>query len=117
VFQLVPQRFPREIGVATGLVGAAGGVGGFLLPNVLGTLKRATTSFAPGFAVLAAMACLCVVVLWRLRACWEREFLASSHPIAPSTEEPAIVPANAPAKGIVFLAVTESIMDGGEAPT
>ena len=28
VFQLVPQRFSREIGVITGIVGAAGGVGG-----------------------------------------------------------------------------------------
>ena len=27
VFQLVPQRFPREIGVTTGIVGAAGGFG------------------------------------------------------------------------------------------
>ena len=33
VFQLVPQRFPREIGVVTGIVGAAGGLGGFVLPN------------------------------------------------------------------------------------
>jgi nitrate/nitrite transporter NarK len=27
VFQLVPQRFGKEIGVMTGLVGSAGGVG------------------------------------------------------------------------------------------
>ena len=33
VFQLVPQRFPREIGVITGVVGAAGGIGGFFLPT------------------------------------------------------------------------------------
>src|SRR5690606_16510971 len=31
VFQLVPQRFGREIGLMTGLVGFAGGVGGFYL--------------------------------------------------------------------------------------
>src|SRR3546814_16521099 len=31
VFQLVPQRFSAEIGVMTGLVGMAGGVGGFTL--------------------------------------------------------------------------------------
>ena len=40
VFQLVPQRFPREIGVLTGIVGAAGGIGGFFLPNLLGGLKQ-----------------------------------------------------------------------------
>ena len=86
VFQLVPQRFPKEIGVLTGIVGAAGGIGGFLLPNVLGTLKRTTASFAPGFAVLALMACVCVLVLWRLRPRWESEFLASTPSAAPATE-------------------------------
>jgi NNP family nitrate/nitrite transporter-like MFS transporter len=53
VFQLVPQRFPREIGVTTGLVGAAGGLGGFLLPTALGALKQATGSFGPGFLAFA----------------------------------------------------------------
>ncbi len=80
VFQLVPQRFPREIGVLTGIVGAAGGIGGFLLPNVLGRLKQQTGSFAPGFMVFALMACLCVLALWRLRSRWENEFLASTLP-------------------------------------
>jgi NNP family nitrate/nitrite transporter-like MFS transporter len=53
VFQLVPQRFSREIGVATGIVGAAGGLGGFVLPTVLGTLKQATGSFGAGFLAFA----------------------------------------------------------------
>src|SRR4029077_8032544 len=35
VFQLAPQRFAREIGVVTGLVGAMGGVGGFYLATTL----------------------------------------------------------------------------------
>jgi nitrate/nitrite transporter NarK len=39
VFQLVPQRFRQEIGVVTGIVGAAGGIGGFLLPSFLGIFK------------------------------------------------------------------------------
>jgi NNP family nitrate/nitrite transporter-like MFS transporter len=96
VFQLVPQRFPKEIGVLTGIVGAAGGIGGFLLPNVLGTLKRTTASFAPGFAVFALMACLCVLVLWRLRPRWESEFLASSPSASPQTET-VLAPVNASA--------------------
>jgi NNP family nitrate/nitrite transporter-like MFS transporter len=53
VFQLVPQRFSREIGVTTGIVGAAGGLGGFLLPTVLGALKQATGSFSGGFFAFA----------------------------------------------------------------
>src|SRR5437016_6449954 len=40
VFQLVPQRFPDRIGIMTGLVGASGGLGGFLLPSVLGAIKE-----------------------------------------------------------------------------
>ncbi len=54
VFQLVPQRFPGRMGAMTGLVGAAGGVGGFLLPFALGSLKGSTGSFTAGFAVVAA---------------------------------------------------------------
>jgi MFS transporter, NNP family, nitrate/nitrite transporter len=53
VFQLVPQRFPGKVGAMTGLVGAAGGIGGFLLPFALGSLRQATGSFAPGFLVYA----------------------------------------------------------------
>jgi NNP family nitrate/nitrite transporter-like MFS transporter len=55
VFQLVPQRFPREIGVTTGIVGAAGGVGGFLLPTALGSLKQLTGSFSGGFLAFALL--------------------------------------------------------------
>jgi len=53
VFQLVPQRFPKEIGVTTGVVGSAGGFGGFLLPTVLGSMKQATGSFSGGFLAFA----------------------------------------------------------------
>jgi NNP family nitrate/nitrite transporter-like MFS transporter len=56
VFQLVPQRFKEDIGVATGIVGAVGGVGGFLLPTLIGGLRTITTSFTPGFVALAIVA-------------------------------------------------------------
>lgn len=56
VFQLVPQRFPREIGIITGLVGAAGGVGGFFLPSLLGGLKGSTGTFGTGFLLFGAAA-------------------------------------------------------------
>ena len=36
VFQLVPQRFAGRMGIITGIVGAAGGLGGFFLPSILG---------------------------------------------------------------------------------
>ncbi len=63
VFQLVPQRFRAEIGVATGVVGAFGGLGGFLLPTLLGSVKQVSGSFAPGLLLLALFACTALVVL------------------------------------------------------
>ena len=65
VFQLVPQVFHKEIGIVTGIVGAAGGIGGFFLPNVLGSLKEMTGSYTFGFLtislfVLAVFLCLVV---------------------------------------------------------
>jgi NNP family nitrate/nitrite transporter-like MFS transporter len=57
VFQLVPLRFQRQLGVVTGLVGAAGGLGGFFLPSLLGLLRDHTGSFASGL-VLLAFACV-----------------------------------------------------------
>jgi NNP family nitrate/nitrite transporter-like MFS transporter len=71
VFQIVPQRFPGEIGRATGLVGAVGGLGGFALPMLLGTLKARAGSFGAGFAVLAGVA-LCAAISLRLVAAGER---------------------------------------------
>jgi NNP family nitrate/nitrite transporter-like MFS transporter len=57
VFQIVPRAFPSDIGVITGLVGAAGGLGGFMLPFALGVTKTWTGSYALGLTLFAA-ACL-----------------------------------------------------------
>lgn len=78
VFQLLPQRFGKEIGFVTGVVGAAGGVGGFFLPNLLGGLKGQTGSFGFGFAAFAAAALLCVGLMLALRGRWEATFLAEA---------------------------------------
>lgn len=68
VFQLVPLRFRTEIGIATGVVGAVGGLGGFALPTLLGTVKQSTGSFAPAFLLLALLAFAAVAALAALRA-------------------------------------------------
>lgn len=72
VFQIVPQRFPKEIGVVTGVVGAVGGLGGFLLPNLLGSLKDATGSYGTGFMVYTVAALLCMLMVTLLRKEWQR---------------------------------------------
>lgn len=75
VFQLVPVRFPREVGIVTGLVGAVGGIGGFALPTLMGGLKQMTGAFAPGFVFLAACAFVAALAL-RLRQSGEPIWVA-----------------------------------------
>ncbi|HYV07599.1 MAG TPA: MFS transporter, partial [Blastocatellia bacterium] len=62
VFKLVPEYFPRETGTVTGLVGAAGGLGGFFPPLVLGVIRGQTGSYALGFVFLAGFALVCFAV-------------------------------------------------------
>ncbi len=72
VFQLVPQRFAERVGIMTGIVGAAGGLGGFLLPSVLGLVKDKTGSFGVGFAILALAMVSGAVSLLYLKNVWRR---------------------------------------------
>jgi NNP family nitrate/nitrite transporter-like MFS transporter len=64
VFKLVPQYFPRETGTVTGLVGAAGGLGGFFPPLVVGVIRSQTGSYALGFVILSAFALICFAVTY-----------------------------------------------------
>ena len=70
VFQLVPQRFQAEIGIMTGLVGMAGGVGGFYLASSLGVAKQITGSFAPGFLIFAGLALLALLGVLLVKTKW-----------------------------------------------
>jgi NNP family nitrate/nitrite transporter-like MFS transporter len=74
VFQLVPQRFRKEIGVMTGMVGMAGGIGGFYLASSLGMSYQTTGSYQiglSGFASLGIIALLGLsVVKNRWRTTW-----------------------------------------------
>jgi MFS transporter, NNP family, nitrate/nitrite transporter len=63
VFKLVPQYFPQQTGSVTGLVGAAGGLGGFFPPIVLGICRDVTGSYAIGFGLLIIFALSCTAIL------------------------------------------------------
>jgi NNP family nitrate/nitrite transporter-like MFS transporter len=78
VFQLVPQRFAAEIGVMTGLVGMAGGVGGFYLASSLGLAKQWTGSFAPGFLIFAALSLVALAGLMLVKGGWRRSWGAAA---------------------------------------
>jgi len=74
VFQLVPQRFPDRMGIVTGVVGAAGGLGGFFLPSILGAVRDATGSYASGLFGCAAVFLVGTVVLLELGARWSLQW-------------------------------------------
>jgi MFS transporter, NNP family, nitrate/nitrite transporter len=72
-FQLVPHRWKGRTGLMTGIIGAAGGIGGFYLPVVMGIAKEGTGSYQMGFTtfgILAAVAFALVVVLHRQWLAW-----------------------------------------------
>lgn len=77
VFQMVPQRFRYEIGVMTGIVGAAGGVGGFFLNLALGSLKDSTGTYASGFFAFTAIAAVALIVLRLVAPGWQRTWLGA----------------------------------------
>jgi MFS transporter, NNP family, nitrate/nitrite transporter len=81
VFQLVPQRFRREIGVMTGIVGMAGGVGGFYLASSLGLSKQLTGGYGAGFLLFALLAAVALVAITgvgrRWRATWGAQYGAA----------------------------------------
>lgn len=68
VFKLVPHEFPDSTGAATGIVGAAGGLGGFFPPIVMGLVKDHSGTYTLGFLGLLAFCIACAVVtarMWR----------------------------------------------------
>ncbi|HXF10053.1 MAG TPA: hypothetical protein VN625_04655, partial [Desulfuromonadaceae bacterium] len=70
VFQLLPQRFGRELGVMTGLVGAGGGIGGFYLASSLGFSKGLTGSYFDGLAVFAILCFTALLGLFQVKTRW-----------------------------------------------
>jgi MFS transporter, NNP family, nitrate/nitrite transporter len=78
VFQLVPQRFRNEVSVMTGLIGAAGGLGGFILANTLAYSKSMTGGFGAGFAFFGMLALLGVIGLTVVKARWRTTWGAIS---------------------------------------
>jgi NNP family nitrate/nitrite transporter-like MFS transporter len=67
-FQLVPHRWKGKTGVMTGIIGAAGGIGGFYLPVIMSIAREGTGSYQLGFvtfAFIAAVAFALVAILHR----------------------------------------------------
>lgn len=89
VFQLVPQRFRKEIGIITGIVGAAGGLGGYFLPQILGNLKQFTGSYSTGFLILSGIAVICILTMLAVQKNWKTSFVGHGGRAHQADELPA----------------------------
>ncbi len=70
VFQLVPLRFRKEVGAVTGMVGAAGGMGGFLLAWIMGQSKQLADGFGAGFFIFSLLSVLSLYGIQRVKSRW-----------------------------------------------
>lgn len=86
VFQLVPLRFGSEIGIVTGIVGAAGGIGGYLLPQILGNLYQKTGAYTAGFLVLSGIAIFCILMLALAQSDWKKNWIGTGGRAVKSAE-------------------------------
>ena len=71
VFQIAPQRFSADIELITGIVGAAGGLGGFFLPSALGALKDISGSYGTGLLCFALLMAASVFLLLEFGVQWK----------------------------------------------
>jgi NNP family nitrate/nitrite transporter-like MFS transporter len=55
---------PEQVGATTGIVGAAGGLGGFFPPLVMGVVRSATGGYALGYLLLAVTAAAATAFTW-----------------------------------------------------
>ncbi len=70
VFQLVPQRFGKDIGIMTGIVGCAGGLGGTALIKTLGWSKQVFNSYSVGFMIFAGVVALAIIGISLVKTRW-----------------------------------------------
>lgn len=70
VFQLVPQRFGKDIGIMTGIVGCAGGLGGTALIKTLGWSKGAFDGYTAGFLIFAGVVVVALMGLSFVKTRW-----------------------------------------------
>ena len=80
VFKLVPLEFPKDAGAASGIVGAAGGLGGFFPPVFVGLVKDAEGTYTYGFVGLLVFTVICLgIAVWLLRTAPAQELRGVPH--------------------------------------
>jgi NNP family nitrate/nitrite transporter-like MFS transporter len=78
VFQLLPQRFAKDISVMTGLVGCGGGIGGFVLGMLFGYSKNNTGSYLTGILLFAGLCGIALIGLRLVKTRWRTTWGAAA---------------------------------------
>ncbi len=78
VFQLLPQRFAKDISVMTGLVGCGGGLGGFILGMMFGASKEHTGSYVTGILLFAGLCLIALIGLKLVKTRWRTTWGATA---------------------------------------
>jgi len=78
VFQLVPQRFGKDIGVMTGIIGAAGGLGGTALIKTLGWSQGAFGGYSAGFLIFAGVVLVAIIGISLVKTRWRTTWGAAA---------------------------------------
>jgi NNP family nitrate/nitrite transporter-like MFS transporter len=82
VFKIVPGEFPGNPGAAAGVVGAAGGLGGFFPPIYVGLVKDAEGTYTYGFVGLLVFVAFCLgLAVWLLRTAPPHELGGTGGPV------------------------------------
>lgn len=63
VYRLIPDHFPRDVGVVGGIVGVIGGLGGFICPVLFGYLLRATGLWTTCWMFFLVVVAICLAWL------------------------------------------------------
>ena len=70
IFQLVPQRFGKDIGVMTGIIGASGGLGGGILIMTFGFSKEIFDGYMMGFVIFATVILIAILGISLVKTRW-----------------------------------------------
>ncbi len=70
VFQLLPQRFGKDLGLMTGLAGSGGSLGGFALATLMGLSKQYLNSTAASLWVFAGLCLFALIGLNLVKTRW-----------------------------------------------
>ncbi|GIT99981.1 nitrate transporter [Sulfurovum sp. TSL6] len=70
LFQLVPQRYSKDIGIMTGIIGAAGALGGVAILEILGASTLIFGDYTIGFMFIAANALIAIAGVSLVKSRW-----------------------------------------------